>query len=104
MARQIALGRTALAALMIAGSTASFVHADVLEGVRLYEAGDYAGAIREWQPYAAQDDPNALFNLAQVYRLGRGVPADLSVAENYYARAAKLGHVSAQGNLGTLYY
>ncbi|MFZ5610012.1 MAG: SPOR domain-containing protein [Pseudomonadota bacterium] len=83
----------------IAGSAA-----DVHDGVRKYEAGDYEGAIREWLPEAAADNPYALFFLGQVYRLGRGVKADLGQAEHYYGRAARLGHVAAQGNLGTLYY
>ncbi|MEX6725307.1 SPOR domain-containing protein [Parapedomonas caeni] len=92
------------------GLTASFmtlsvaVHADVQTGVQKYQAGDYGGAIAEWLPYAAQNEPNALFNLGQAYRLGRGVAPDLKIAVDYYERAAALGHVSAQANLGSIYY
>ncbi|RME62320.1 MAG: sel1 repeat family protein, partial [Alphaproteobacteria bacterium] len=77
---------------------------DLLEGVRLYEQGDYAGAIAVWQPLAEQNDPNALFNMGQVYRLGRGVETDIAKAKDYYERAAVQGHVAAQGYLGTLLY
>lgn len=77
---------------------------ELLDGVRLYEQGDYAGAIAIWQPLAAQEDANALFNMGQVYRLGRGVEADVARARDYYERAAVQGHIAAQGYLGTLLY
>ena len=80
------------------------VRADVEAGARKYEAGDYAGAIAEWLPEAAKNEPNALFNLGQVYRLGRGVPVDLEKSADYYERASNAGHISAQANLGTVLY
>lgn len=73
-------------------------------GVKLYQAHDYTGALAVWRPLAAQSDPNALFNLGQAYRLGRGVKTDTQQAARYYEQAAKLGHVAAQGNLATLLY
>lgn len=93
-----------VANLMGAAMLATPAHADVQSGVVKYEAGDFSGAIQDWLPLASENDPNALFNLGQVYRLGRGVPKDMPTARNYYERAARLGHVSAQGNLGTLYF
>jgi len=94
-----------IAALIIAlGISASPGYADVEEGVEKYKAGEYEAAIQEWLVEAARDNPYALFFLGQVYRLGRGVDVDLGIAEYYYNRAARLNHVSAQGNLGTLYY
>ncbi len=77
---------------------------NLVEGVRKYEAGDYTGAIAEWEPLARQGSADAQFNLGQVYRLGRGAPVDLARAANYYASAAKQGHIDAQGNLATLYF
>ena len=76
----------------------------LVEGVRKYEAGDYAGAVAEWRPLAERGDADALFNLGQVYRLGRGVDVDLDRASGYYREAALRGHADAQGNLGTLYF
>jgi TPR repeat protein len=78
--------------------------ADVEAGVRAFEAGDYQAAIDEWRGDAAQGNANALFNLGQAYRLGRGVAVDLDQAETYYQRAADAGHPAAMGNLATLYY
>lgn len=74
------------------------------EGVKAYDKGDYATAIKEWLPVAQKGDRNALFNLGQVYRMGKGVPKNFDLAERYYLEAARLGHPAAQGNLGTLYY
>lgn len=78
--------------------------AGLVEGLRKYEAGDYAGAILEWRQLADQENPDALFNLAQVYRLGRGVAVDSIVAVEYYRRAADAGHAGARGALATIYY
>jgi len=78
--------------------------ADVETGVRKYNLGDYQGAIAEWLPLAANNDPAALYNLGQVYRLGHGVTVNEKQAIAYYERAARFGHVGAMSNLGSLYY
>lgn len=78
--------------------------AGLIEGLRKYEAGDYDGAIGEWQPLADQGNPDALFNLGQLYRLGRGVAANVVRASEYYGRAADAGHAGARGALATIYY
>ena len=74
------------------------------EGVAAFQREDYAAAIAAWQPLAAQDNASALFNLGQMYRRGLGVEENEAQAEAYYRRAAVLGHVSAQANLGSLYF
>ena len=91
-----------LVTLAIPGTT--IASATVSDGVAAYEAGDYARARDEWLPYAALGNPNALYNLGQLYRMGRGVERDFEKAEEYYLRAAEKGHVGAQRNLGTLHY
>ncbi len=79
-------------------------HATVADGVRAYESGNYRQAHIEWLPYAALGNPNALYNLGQLYRMGRGVEIDYNKAKDYYLRAAEKRHIGAQRNLGTLYY
>jgi TPR repeat protein len=74
----------------------------VKEGVVKWQASDYKGAIVEWMPFAAKGDPDALFNMGQAYKLGRGVPLDKAKAEDFYRRAADKGHAPAQSNLGIL--
>lgn len=78
--------------------------ADVAAGVAKYNAGDYTGALAEWSAPGLDNDAPALYNLGQLHRLGKGVPADDRQAAGYYERAAKLGHAGAQANLGTLLY
>ena len=45
-----------------------------------------------------------MFNMAQAYRLGRGVPQNTQTAIDYYRRAVDKGHVGAMTNLGIALY
>ena len=78
--------------------------ADVKAGVDEWAAGDFAAAVREWREPAANGDPDAQFNLAQAYRLGRGVEANPTQAELLYAKAAAQGHLKAADNYGLLLF
>ena len=78
--------------------------ADVKTGVDAWSAGDYDRAVAEWQGPAANGDPDALFNLAQAYRLGRGVEANVARARELYQAAAERGHVKAADNFGLLLF
>jgi cell division septation protein DedD len=80
------------------------VLADVKAGVDAWSEGDYARAVVEWQGPAAEGDADALFNLAQAYRLGRGVPADNAKARQLYEDAARRGHVKAADNFGLMLF
>src|SRR5206468_6237852 len=55
-------------------------------------------------PLAEKGDTDAEFNLGQAYRLGRGVPTNLSAAKTWLERAASAGHVDAQTTLGLLLF
>jgi cell division septation protein DedD len=78
--------------------------ADVKAGVDAWSRGEYTTAVREWQVPAEAGNPDALFNLAQAYRLGRGVPADEARAETYYAQAAAKGHLQAADTYGLMLF
>lgn len=103
MAR-IMLMKKAATATALALLTAGPVLADVKAGVDAWSAGDYARAVVEWQGPAAAGDPDALFNLAQAYRLGRGVEIDNARARQLYEQAASLGHVKAADNYGLMLF
>ncbi len=90
-------GWIAAAALLLAAHPLS---ASVDDGVTKWRAGDWEGAVAEWVTPAARGDRDALFNMGQAYRLGRGVPLDPKAAIDYYRRAADKGHVAATANLG----
>lgn len=78
--------------------------ADVKAGVDAWSQGDYATAVAEWEGPAQAGDADALFNLAQAYRLGRGVEADMIRASALYEQAAARGHVKAADNYGLLLF
>jgi TPR repeat protein len=68
-----------------------------------YERGNYQDAWFGFWGLARQGDAVAQFNLAQLYRMGVGIPADLRIAHYWYAEAAAQGHAYAQYNLGMMY-
>jgi cell division septation protein DedD len=77
---------------------------DARAGVEAWRAQDYEGAVRIWRPLADRGDADAQFNLAQAYFLGRGLPQNMTLAEQWYARAARGGHEEAQANYGLLLF
>jgi uncharacterized protein len=90
--------------LLLAALVAGPALADVKTGVDAWSRGDYAVAVREWEPAASLGDPDAMFNLGQAYRLGRGVPEDKSRAEALYAAAAAAGHLQAADTYGLMLF
>jgi len=96
--KSLAAGAAAIALL------AAPAMADVKAGVDAWAVGDFAGAVRQWQGPADAGDPDAQFNMAQAYKLGRGVPRDLAKAETLYASAAAKGHLQAADNYGLLLF
>lgn len=93
-----------LAAGVMAATFAAPALADVKAGVDAWTRGDFPAAVREWQPLSDKGDADAQFNLAQAYKLGRGVPQDLTRAEMLYAKAASQGHLQAGDNYGLLLF
>lgn len=85
-------------------STSTEAEAAVQQGTAAWYRGDDAAAVALWKPHADRNDAAALFNLAQAYRLGRGVEQDLATAERLYAQAAAQGHSAAAGALGVMLF
>jgi len=76
----------------------------VRAGVEAWQAGNFAVAIGNWRPLADRGDADAQYNIAQAYFLGRGVPQNSNLAEQWYERAARQGHEEAQANYGLLLF
>ncbi|QNA84148.1 sporulation protein [Sphingomonas sp. So64.6b] len=93
--RPVALG---LAGIIIALAVPAT--ADVKAGVDAWGRGEYKKAVDEWRPDAIAGDADAQFNLGQAYKLGRGVPVDLPMAESWYRKAALQGHEQGETNYG----
>jgi cell division septation protein DedD len=92
------------AAVVAALFTLSPAHADVKAGVDAWQAGNYGAAVTAWRPLAEAGDADAQFNMGQAYKLGRGVPTDLKLAQTWYEKAAQQGHDEAQANLGLILF
>ena len=68
-----------------------------------YKQGDYATAIRLFQPLAEQGNADAQSQLGIMYLIGDGVPQDYSKALKWLTPAAEHGDTNAQTNLGLMY-
>lgn len=78
--------------------------ADVKSGVDAWSQGDYGKAVDEWRPLADRGDADAQFNMGQAYKMGRGVPTDMSAAMEWFRKAADQGHLRAKDNYGLLLF
>ena len=74
------------------------------EGAVAAKRGDYAEALRIWEPLAEQGDATAQYNLGVMYNYGRGVAQDFKTSANWFHLAAEQGAAKAQYNLGVMYY
>lgn len=98
------MGKGLVVAGLLGAAASAPALADVKAGADAWGRGDFPAAVREWQPLADKGDPDAQFNMAQAYKLGRGVPQDLTRAEMLYAKAAAQGHLQAGDNYGLLLF
>jgi len=76
----------------------------VRQGVELWRASKWDEAVTMWLPFAEKGDADAMFNMGQAYKLGRGVVLDKVIARDWYRRAAVKAHLPAQANLGILLF
>jgi len=91
---------TALA--MIALTTPSAL-ADGVAGLKAYEAGDYATALKEFLPLAEAGQPSAQAAIGQMYLDGHGLPKDPAQAAIWLEKAASGGNARARAQIGALY-
>ena len=70
--------------------------ADYYDGLRAYDAKDYAAAFAEWKAAAGAGDANSQFRLARLYEEGLGVPQNFVQAHLYYNLAGAQGHEEAR--------
>jgi uncharacterized protein len=87
--------RLAIVVILTGAIIPAAARADVRQGVEAWQRGDFKQAVDEWRPLAISGDPDAQFNLGQAYKLGRGVPVDPSLAEQWFGKAAAQNHPQA---------
>ena len=94
--------RVALAALLLAALVVP-ARADFQDGVKAYNKGDYAAALKEWKPLAEGGHGDAQNNLGIMYDQGEAVAEDQAKAVRWFRDAARQGLSDAQNNLGRMY-
>lgn len=96
--------RFRIAVVLLIACLAAPAWADFQAGMDAANRGDYATALREWQPLAEQEDIQAQALLGLLYANGEGVPQDYKKAAQWYEKAAAQGNAMAQLNLGSRYF
>ena len=95
---------TTLFAVLLIGIMMRPACADGLaRGTAAYYRGDYARAVRELIPAAAQGNARAQAQLGFMYENGFGVPQNYVAAADLYRSAAAQGNSFAQSRLGLSY-
>ena len=93
-----------LGAAMLLATASPSTAQSVNAGIEAWQRGNYASAVSIWRPLAERGDADAQFNLGQSYRLGRGVPTNLSLAKSWLEKAARQNHIDAETTLGLLLF
>jgi len=94
----------AAAALAVPALAQDLGPGSVRSGIAAWQAGNHEQAVALWRPLADRGDADAQYNMAQAYFLGRGVPRNMNLAEQWYERAARQGHEDAQGAYGLILF
>jgi tetratricopeptide (TPR) repeat protein len=102
-------GLWACVMVCVAGGCGSLVRNDNAEGVKLYQQGNYLGAVNCFQEALAQQpgNPDCFYNLGATYHQQAKLfrrPADLQTAEQYYhlCLARNPDHAACQRALAVL--
>src|SRR4051812_8288596 len=77
--------------------------ADLNAGQAAYDEKEYATALKELTPLAAQGDSQGQYLLGMMYLYGRGVKQNDAEAAIWFAHSARQGSPDAQLMLGMLY-
>ena len=72
-------------------------------GLAALKREHYATALRAWLPLAEAGDPEAQANVGYMYEEGLGVTQQFDIAVSWYEKAAALGSMQANHNLGMIF-
>lgn len=96
--------RGAILAGCLAILLATPAKAELDQGMKAFDRGDYATAFRELRGPAQAGNAAAQAKLGSLYMTGRGVKQDYAAAMRWLQQAADVSEPSAQTNIGVLYY
>jgi S1-C subfamily serine protease len=89
--------------LVLCVTQADAAMAYLQQGLRAFERGQYAQALRVFFPLAQSGLADAQFFLGMMFDNGKGVREDKDMALTWYRQAAAQGHINAQYYLGVKY-
>ncbi len=75
----------------------------IMDGVALYEAGEFMPAYDIFHACAKAGDATAWFWLSVMHMNGDGVAVDKAIGFEFCRKAADMGEIQAQTNLGVMY-
>jgi TPR repeat protein len=93
----------ALLALTGGAVAAAPAGTDLDAGLAAVDKQDFDTAFKIFEPLAKAGDTEAQYNLAMLYRSGKGVAKDMRKCAQWFRRAAEQGLAAAQYQLGYLY-
>ena len=99
----VAITLLALALAMAQPVAAQSFKPDYDAGLDAYSRGDYATALRHWQPLAKQGDARAQVSLGTMYSFGWGVTQNHAEAVRWVRMSAEQGNPKAQSSLAAAY-
>ena len=92
-----------LAITLLVGSVSVATAQNFNNGLEAAQSGDFQTALQEWRPLAEQGDAAAQYNLAELYKNGKGVPQDRDQASIWYRLSAEQGNPLAMYQLGVYF-
>jgi len=90
-----------MAAALAAAAGAALAD-DLADGIKAWEAQDFAKAHQLLGKAAAAGNPEAQLMVGEMYGFGEGVPEDAATAESWIRKAQAGGHKDAAESLNTL--
>jgi len=91
-------------ALSVSAAVAGTPEEDFRAGLSAFNGGDFAAAMRLWQPLADSNDARAQAGIGFMYHRGLGVKTDDAQAAFWLRKAAEQGQAEGQLMLGSLYF
>ena len=88
---------------VLLGSVGVSDSADLQKGITAARNGDFATALREWNPLAEQGNARAQYYIGMAYAMGKGVPQDDKTAVKWFRLSVEQGYANAQNYLGFMY-
>ncbi|VAW97559.1 hypothetical protein MNBD_GAMMA20-1722 [hydrothermal vent metagenome] len=79
------------------------LHADVADGAKAIQKGQFEEAFSKWRPLAEKGESAVQAAIGVMYHAGQGVSQDYKKAFEWYRRAAENGNAASQANLGVMY-